>query len=295
MLDLLFDGNSLWARAFYASQRAEKSTEFDDGMPPEKLPTPVELGVKMVLGVIDPYSGKLNKKIGRMLFCWDGKAKREKLRQHPHPPGYDEQMLQFKEVLKALFGVANVTPPEHEADDAVATAAYRATLPTVVLSGDKDLQQLVGPQVSYYCLNKGMLLTRAEILERWHVKRPIQICLALAILGDPGDNVPGVYGWGPKRVETLFEKIHGDMDLEQALEVVYAKLPVEHHAVFNESLELTILDPEVPGVPEPMPLVFASLVMVRELGMKELVGRFAQVRDTYMVDEGVIDELIDQA
>lgn len=281
MIDLIFDANSIWARAFYASHKQEKLTELEGAF--ERPKNAVELGVKMVLNVLNPMNERIGKKADRMLFCWDGKAKREKKRPIEKPAIYDIELQEFKKDLGILFGAAHASPPEHEADDAVATAVYRSdpSNEIYVVSGDKDLQQLQSTNVHYYCLNEGMVLSRQAILERWNVKRPSQICIALAVLGDSGDNIPGIHGWGPKKVEKLFEKVYPEMDLEHVLEVVEAQIPHDKLLEFRESLELTILDPNVPDVPDPLPLNFASMEDAQGLGLAGVMGRFSQVKRMY--------------
>jgi DNA polymerase-1 len=280
MTDLIVDGNSLFARAFYASMRTEKLAELE-GM--EQPDNPLMLSVKMVLGLLDPLHSRLETRVDRTLFCWDGKAKREKRRPVEKPESYDVYLKQFIDALGLLFSSANARSSEHEADDAVATAVYRANPDdtVIVVSGDKDLQQLHSGNVYYYCLQEGQRLSREFITERWHVKRPSQICIALAILGDPGDNIPGIRGWGPKKVEKLFEAVDSDMDLERVLEVVEGQMPHDKLAEFRESLEYTVLDPDVPGVPEPNSVVFAPPQVLKSLGLGILNGRFLSVKNSY--------------
>ncbi len=251
--DCIFDGNSLFARAWYASQSSP--IQDADGKPIAGI----DAGIKIVLSLLDQHSGKIGR-VDRTLFCWDTAPKREKPRPDKTPE-YDEELARFSSTMEFLFGSANAIPPSHEADDCVATAVYRALEDPVqmyVVSGDKDLQQLQGGNVHYYCLNEKSVLSRAFILHRWKVKRPAQIAIALAILGDPGDAVPGIRGWGPKKVEKLFQEVTEDMDFNQALTVVERQIPDHLKSVFYESLDLTLLDPGVPDVPSPAPLIWGN-------------------------------------
>lgn len=202
--DVIYDANSLYARGWHAAQ-AQPDIHLDDS---EGRPIGAILaGLKVVLSLMDDDSNRLPERVDRMLFCWDGKSKTDKGRE-PKPSAYYEEMDHFKEVMTTLFHAAHAGSASAEADDAVATAAYRSEKQgntVYVVSGDKDLQQLQGGKIGYFCLNKKTLLSRAAILERWKVKRPSQIAIALAILGDKLDNIEGINGYGPKKVEKLFE------------------------------------------------------------------------------------------
>lgn len=282
------DGNSLFARAYYASQR--NTFPGAEGL----VSSPVELGLKMVINLLDPYGDKIGKKSDGVLFCWDGKPKAPKKRDDK-PADFDVTLAKFIQSLKDLFGGTHVHSPEHEADDAVGTAVYKfeKNNELYVISGDKDLQQLQSENTHIYDLNYSQVISRAQILERWSVKRPAQVCLALAILGDPGDNICGIHGWGPKKVKRLFESVTDDMDLEEAYHALRNQMDPAKQAIFDECLNLTILDPNVPDVHEPLPLSFASNELARALGFQGILGRYMKLRDAY---NGVIftpDEIAD--
>lgn len=238
MIDCIYDGSSVFARAYYAADTDPVAT--------------IPIAIKMVCHQLDSFA-RAGKQADRLLFCWDGEAKRAKPRT-PKPPEYGEARRKLSGVIQELFGASQAWPPAAEADDAVATAAYRSEAAgndVVVVSGDKDLQQLLGGRVSYWCCNTKDFLERNIVLEKWRVKRPSQIAIALAILGDPGDAVPGIKGWGPKKVAKLFESVGAEMGFQAALDVVVAQIPNDLHPIFYESLDLTLLDPSVPGVPDP--------------------------------------------
>lgn len=276
---LLFDANSLWSRAYYASQRAQA-----DDTHMFQATSPSELGVKMVLNILDPYGAKIGAKFDGALFCWDGKAKSTKNRTEK-PPDYEDTRAFFKQCLIDLFGCAHVTP-QGEADDAVATAVYQFEKDHElwVVTGDKDLHQLYSEKTHIYCLNKSQVLSREQILARWAVKRPVQISLALAILGDPGDGIKGIRGYGPKKVASLFEHITPEMDLEAAYTKLLELIPDTKHAEFNESLEATLLQPEPKGVPNPLPLSWATDNVVRAIELQGIITQYARVRGVYTGD-----------
>ncbi len=87
-----------------------------------------------------------------------------------------------------------------EADDVIATLAgiaSRAGVRTIISSGDKDLTQLVSPQVTMVNTLSGEVFDEAGVMGKFGV-RPVQIVDYLTLVGDASDNVPGVAKVGPK-------------------------------------------------------------------------------------------------
>src|SRR5438094_728643 len=97
-----------------------------------------------------------------------------------------------------------------EADDVLATLVERALalpdLEIVVVTGDKDLLQLVGPRVCVLSVSgrtgEPVLYDEAKVRERWGVE-PGQIADVLALMGDTIDNIKGVHGVGEKTAVKL--------------------------------------------------------------------------------------------
>lgn len=225
-IDIVVDASSLYARAFFAAQRSETD--------------PVIAGLRSVMGVIN------HTKATRAVFCWDGKPKTQKVREEK-PDGYDDHRTSFQEWVTWLWDIPQVISTEHEADDLVASIVYSDQVsPTIfVVSGDKDLQQLMDCRrdfsVNYYCLNKKVILRTKDVIEKWTVKRPSHIAIALAILGDPGDGVSGIKGWGPVKVAKIFESVTPEMSFEEAVLTVDAQVPDALKQTFYDCLEATIL------------------------------------------------------
>ncbi|WP_153146612.1 DNA polymerase I [Dechloromonas sp. H13] len=87
-----------------------------------------------------------------------------------------------------------------EADDVIGTLATAAAvdgLETLISTGDKDLTQLVGPQVRWYNTMSNELLDEAGVEAKFGVP-PGRIVDYLALVGDTVDGVPGVPKCGPK-------------------------------------------------------------------------------------------------
>lgn len=134
------------------------------------------------------------------------------------PEDLHAQVPVIEEILKAL-GVALVQAERYEADDLIAALAERcrvAERPCRIISGDKDLLQLVGDPVRVLRPAKNGLeeLDREGVYREWNVW-PEQILDFLALTGDSSDNVPGVAGIGAKTAADLlssFETLQGIYD-----------------------------------------------------------------------------------
>lgn len=125
------------------------------------------------------------------------------------PDALAQQLPRGKELLDAL-GVPRLELPGYEADDIMATLARLAEgqgVPALLLTGDKDMAQLVSERV--FLLRPGRkpseglaLLDRKGVEEKFGVP-PERIVDLLALVGDSSDNVPGVRGIGDKTAKRL--------------------------------------------------------------------------------------------
>ncbi len=174
--------------------------------------------------------------------------------------------------LLAAFRVPVLAIPGYEADDVIATVARReaaAGRQVVIVSGDKDFHQLVGPRIAL--LNPGRggpagveehWVDQSNASERLGVP-PSQVVDYLALVGDTSDNVPGVKGIGEKGAIQLLQQF-GDLEtmLTRVGEIT-GKRPREALQQYAEaarlSRELVTLredvpvefDPETAAVGEP--------------------------------------------
>jgi 5'-3' exonuclease len=111
------------------------------------------------------------------------------------------------EVLEA-FGIAAVGAPDYEADDVIGTLASRARCPVDIVTGDRDLFQLVRDDLPVRVIYtvKGIGETadvdEAEVGRRYDIPGRSYADFAL-LRGDPSDGLPGVVGIGEKTAATL--------------------------------------------------------------------------------------------
>lgn len=278
MNDLIVDANSLYARCWFAVKQ----------IPAEAM----TLYVNSVLQFLDRRNGRLKAPIHRTLFAWDGASKTDKKRSKK-PPGYVQTRERLQEALLTLFDTDNGFHPDYEADDIVATAAFNSKADTVfVVSGDKDLMQLQGGNIVYYCLNTKAILPARYICHKFGVKQPNQVALALAILGDRNDGISGIPKWGPKKLAGLFESVTDKMDFGEALHVLKRQIPEALMDFFMESLDKTLLHTEVPNVPEPVPLRFCSEDERAACGVKHIAQNYETVAMQYEDGDQAIDSAL---
>jgi 5'-3' exonuclease len=226
---LLLDGASMWFRSFFG---VPSSITSPDGRP-----------VNAVRGFLDSVATVITRhKPGRLVVCLDldwrpqfrvdlipsYKAHRVE-EENPSgqidveevPDDLSPQVEMIEEVLDA-FGICTGGAEGYEADDVIGTlAAQERHDPVIVVSGDRDLLQVVRDTpvaVRVLYLGRGLtnatLLGPAEVAERYGVPadRAGEGYAELALLrGDPSDGLPGVPGIGEKTAATLLAQ-HGSLE-----------------------------------------------------------------------------------
>ena len=144
----------------------------------------------------------------------------------------------------------------YEADDVLATLVEHALavedMEVVVVTGDKDLLQLVGPRVRVLSVlgrtGERVVYDEAKVRERWGVE-PAQIVDVLALMGDSIDNIPGVKGVGEKTAVKLITEFGSVERLYENLSLVRGKLRETLATGKKEALlsrELALLNRAVP-------------------------------------------------
>lgn len=273
--DLIFDANSLYARSWFAAQRISPD-------PREAL----RLAVNTILLLLNPDTNKIGSLFDRTLFAWDNNQNKSKNREEK-PPEYHETKLILKDILQFMLGTVNVDHPDAEGDDIVATVVCNAKPEDLIyiVSGDKDLMQLQGRNCQYYSLNDKAVLSTPFIVHKFHgIKRPSQIAIELAIVGDPVDNISGITGYGEVRCKKLFEAVTPEMNFETALNAIVAQLPDRQAGEFYEALDRTLLRNDIQGIPSPAPIELPPPAEVEDLGIPQIGYYYRQVHHTYTVE-----------
>ena len=203
---ILIDGSSWLYRAFHALPPLTA---------PDGSPTGAIYGMANMLRklfadydceriavIFDPRGGTF-----RNEMYADYKANRP-----PVPEDLESQFAPMRELIQAL-GVPLMQIDGFEADDVIATLARQAEADgaeVLIVSGDKDLAQLVTDRVKLLDTMKGVTFDPAAVRDKYGVP-PEQIVDWLALMGDTSDNIPGVQGVGPKTAAKWLDQ-YGDLD-----------------------------------------------------------------------------------
>jgi DNA polymerase-1 len=236
---LLIDASSLIYPAFHVMGELKTSTGF---------PTGAIYGyARTVLMLLREYPSQY------VAVAFDSRGpthRHEKFSEYKaHRPAMDEalaaQIPKIKELTDALR-LKKFEVPGYEADDIIAALVPLAAaqgLDVLIVSGDKDLLQLVGDGVRV--LKPGRDVTRdLKILDSAGVQqylgvRPDQVLDFLALVGDSVDNVPGVPGIGEKTAQKLLSQFPSLEALLENLDKVEPKKLSEKLKAFQEQARLS--------------------------------------------------------
>jgi DNA polymerase I len=210
----LIDGNSLAYRAFFALPEDIATT---DGRPTNAIYGFASMMVKIIV----------EHQPAAVVVAWDaGWSGREvtyepyKAQRKPRPDLLQEQWPHLRPLAEA-FGFTNIRVEGWEADDVIAALAHRARdedIPVMIVSGDRDVYQLVDDGIRVMTTSRGITDTRVYdregVVERYGVP-PELVPDLIGLKGDTSDNIPGVPGIGDKTAAQLLQE-YGS--LEEVLE-----------------------------------------------------------------------------
>src|SRR5262249_19898283 len=130
--------------------------------------------------------------------------KEYKAQRPPMPEGMSAQIPYIHRVVEAL-NIRTVRQAGYEADDLIGTLARKAEqagYDVAIVTGDKDMFQLLTPHVRIYDPVKDKWSGEAECHERFGVE-PARVVEVMGLMGDSTDNIPGVKGIGEKTATKL--------------------------------------------------------------------------------------------
>ena len=202
---LLIDGSSYIFRAFYAIGHLSNSMG---------LPTNATYGfTQMVLKVLK------EQRPDYLVVALDSRAptfrseiyKEYKANRPAMPEGLVPQLPYIKKIIEG-YRIAALQMDGYEADDLIGTVAkgMESEVDVVIITGDKDMLQLVSDRIEVYDPMKEKKFRVTEVIERFGVT-PEQIVEVMGLSGDSVDNIPGVPGIGEKTAIELI-KIFGSIE-----------------------------------------------------------------------------------
>ena len=206
----LIDGNSLVYRAFFALPETISTSK--------GFPTNAIFGfASMLVKILTEYGPKPT------LVVWDaGMSGREedyeeyKAGRRERPDLLSEQWPQMHPLVDA-FGYTNVRVEGFEADDVIASIARMAReqdIEVMIVTGDRDLFQLIEDGVQVMATSRGITETKVydhdAVVDRYGIP-PELIPDFVGLKGDTSDNIPGVPGIGEKTASQLLQE-YGDLE-----------------------------------------------------------------------------------
>lgn len=203
---VLIDGHAIMHRAYHAL--------------PQTMTTQKGEPINAVYGFVSMLFRIIQDlKPTHIAFCFDRKEptfrKQEYKEYQAHRPKIDDDLVsQFKKarLVAKVMDIPVYDKAGFEADDVIGTLAKQAVKgidEVVIVTGDRDILQLIDDKVKVYLPIKGLsnslLMGEKEVKEKMGVSAK-QIVDYKALVGDPSDNYKGVAGIGPKTAEKLLKE-----------------------------------------------------------------------------------------
>ena len=184
----------------------------------------------------------------------DYKANREA------PPEELAKQFPYFEPLVQAYGLSSVRQPGFEADDIIGTLAKKGIqegLEVVIVSGDKDMMQLISPNVYMLDTMKNKKFMDKEVVEKFGVQAG-KVVEVMGLMGDSSDHVPGVTGIGPKIAAELIQKFGSIESLYKRINEVEKKKVKEK---LEHDKENAFMSRELVSIDTEMDLEFNSDLM----------------------------------
>ena len=208
-----------------------------------------------------------------------------KAQRPPMPEGMSTQIPYIHRVVDAL-NIPAVRQAGYEADDLIGTLAHQAEqagFDVVIVTGDKDMLQLLTPHVRIYDPVKDKWLGEMECRERFGVE-PGRVVEIMGLMGDAADNIPGVKGIGEKTAMKLIAQFS---TIEELLRRVEEVTPPRIKALLIDQAENARLSRRLATIQLDSPVTFDSATyhvkpphqdqlidLLRELGFTTLLKSF---------------------
>ncbi|HKF44445.1 MAG TPA: DNA polymerase I [Thermoanaerobaculia bacterium] len=203
-----------------------------------------------------------------LAIAWDGPQKtirhevysEYKANRVPMAPDLASQIGDVREVMDA-YKIPVLELPGYEADDVIGTLSRKAAdkgYDVVIVTADKDMLQLVSPDIRVYHTGREKFIDEPGVEEFFGVK-PSQVIDVLALMGDSVDNVPGVPGVGQVTAKKWIST-YGDLDtLLARAEEIKGKVGES----LREHKQAAILSKSLVTIPTDLPIPFEPAAFER--------------------------------
>lgn len=218
----------------------------------------------------------------------------------PMPEELVKQVPLLQELLKKM-GIKLLFKEGIEADDIIGTLSKRFSEETIIVSGDRDVLQLIDPSTTVFHTKRGVtdikIYTPESLKEEGFT--PEQIIEYKALAGDNSDNIPGCKGVGEKTAKDLLEKytdVKGIYDhIDEIKGKLREKLETDKDNVYL-SRDLATIETNADIECKLDDLAFSEIlptdakVMMTSLEFKNLTGRFTYADEENAVETKVTKE-----
>ena len=290
---IIFDGHALLYRAFHGFPELSS--------PDGTLVNAVYGFTRILLTVIRDFEPKY------LAVAFDHKAKTKRAEKYASykanrpemPEGLRHQIPMVKDIVTAL-NIPLFTIEGEEADDLIGSIAAQVqasgtskTVLTTIVSGDKDLLQLVTPDVSVWIpggkWSKDTEYFAPQVVTKMGVA-PNQVVDLKALMGDASDNIPGVAGIGKVGAQKLIAACGTLENLYELVEKVTAG--EEEHPLLKGSLlkklvankEMAFISQELARIDTAVPIDFdLQKCVVRDYDKEEVLAAFESLNFSSLV------------
>ena len=251
----LIDGSSYIFRAFFGV-RQQLSTS--NGFPTNALYGFINMLQKVIRDEKPDY----------LVVAFDSPDKTFRHKIYPNykanrdaPPEELSRQFPYFEPLVTAYGLSSIRRPGFEADDIIGTLAKKGQqkgLDIVIVSGDKDMMQLISQHVYMLDTMKNKKFMDKEVAEKFGV-HPDKVVEVMGLMGDSSDHIPGVTGVGPKTAAELIRKFG-------SIEALYKRIDEVEKKNVKEKLERdkenAFMSRELVSIDTEMDLEFNSDLMI---------------------------------
>ncbi len=251
----LIDGSSYIFRAFFGV-RQQLSTS--NGFPTNALYGFINMLQKVIRDEKPDY----------LVVAFDSPDKTFRHKIYPNykanrdsPPEELSRQFPYFEPLVKAYGLSSIRRPGFEADDIIGTLAKKGKqkgLEVVIVSGDKDMMQLISQHVYMLDTMKNKKFMDKEVAEKFGVQ-PDKVVEVMGLMGDSSDHIPGVKGVGPKTAAELIRKFGSIESLYKRIDEVEKKNIKEK---LEQDKENAFMSRELVSIDTEMDLEFNSDLMI---------------------------------
>ena len=210
------------------------------------------------------------------------------------PPEELSRQFPYFEPLVKAYGLSSIRRPGFEADDIIGTLAIKGKqkgLEVVIVSGDKDMMQLISPHIYMLDTMKNKKFMDKEVVEKFGVQAD-KVVEVMGLMGDSSDHIPGVTGVGPKTAAELIRKFG-------SIEALYKRIDEVEKKNVKEKLERdkenAFMSRELVSIDTEMDLEFNSDLMklgkVDSAKLKKMFEEFEFVSFLEGMQDGTANSL----